>query len=340
MAAKAAAANALFRPHFKTHQSGLIGNWFRQVGISSITVSSVAMAAYFARHGWDDICIAFPVNLRELDEINKLAQRIKLHLLVESPEVVDALGNTLKSEVGIYIKIDSGAGRTGIHIKDTESVKALYNKLLNYPQLIPAGLLTHAGHTYHAKGEAAISEIAGQALEGMDDLRKSLSNNNLLLSWGDTPSCAMLENLSGFDEWRPGNFVFYDIMQYHIGAAKMEDIAVALACPVVALHPDRGQVIVHGGAVHLSKDFIEADNGFRLYGYVVRLTDNGWQAPITGAWVGQLSQEHGIINMPESEIKKFKVGDVLGILPVHSCLTVSCMKELYTLQGKYIPCLK
>ena len=70
MKAKAEAQGAVFRPHFKTHQSGVVGQWFRQKGIDRITVSSVSMASYFADHGWDDILIAFPVNLLEIKKIN------------------------------------------------------------------------------------------------------------------------------------------------------------------------------------------------------------------------------------------------------------------------------
>ena len=40
MAAKAKAANVVFRPHFKTHQSREIGEWFRASGVDKITVSS------------------------------------------------------------------------------------------------------------------------------------------------------------------------------------------------------------------------------------------------------------------------------------------------------------
>jgi len=38
MAKKAQKYNIKFRPHFKTHQSAKIGNWFREFGVTSITV--------------------------------------------------------------------------------------------------------------------------------------------------------------------------------------------------------------------------------------------------------------------------------------------------------------
>ena len=48
MAAKAKAAQVIFRPHFKTHQSREIGEWFRACGVDKITVSSLNMAMKFA----------------------------------------------------------------------------------------------------------------------------------------------------------------------------------------------------------------------------------------------------------------------------------------------------
>src|SRR6056297_3145541 len=85
MVQKANEHKVAFRPHFKTHQSLEIGQWFKEKGVEKITVSSVSMAQYFAQD-WDDILIAFPVNIREIDEINQLAEKKKLHLLVESTD--------------------------------------------------------------------------------------------------------------------------------------------------------------------------------------------------------------------------------------------------------------
>ena len=79
---------------------------------------------------------------------------------------------------------------------------------------------------------------------------------DLITSYGDTPSCSLADNFEGFDEIRPGNFVYYDVMQYHIGSCSLDEIAVAVACPVVAIHPERNEVVIYGGAVHFSKEFI------------------------------------------------------------------------------------
>ncbi|MBK8048603.1 MAG: hypothetical protein IPK16_16670 [Anaerolineales bacterium] len=55
---------------------------------------------------------------------------------------------------------------------------------------------------------------------------------------------------------RPGNFVFYDWTQVQVGSCGFDDVAVVAACPVVGKYPDRHEVVLYGGAVHLSKDFL------------------------------------------------------------------------------------
>ena len=156
---------------------------------------------------------------------------------------------------------------------------------------------------------------------------------------GDTPGSSLCPDLGAVDEIRPGNFIFYDAQQAQIGSCRAEDVAVALACPVVACHPQRGEVIVYGGAVHLSKDFL-VEGEQRMYGTVALPLEGAggpsWSAPLAGAYVAGLSQEHGIVRLPPANLARVQVGDLLCILPAHSCLTVTLMKQYVTLTGKVI----
>lgn len=97
-----------FRPHFKTHQSHEVGRWFRDYGITAITVSSMAMAEYFAADQWDDITVAFPVNPNDATQIDKLASRTMLNICVVSPSVVIEMATAVKAELGVFIEIDNG----------------------------------------------------------------------------------------------------------------------------------------------------------------------------------------------------------------------------------------
>ena len=338
MVAKAENNNLKLRPHFKTHQSIIIGNWFKNFGISSITVSSIKMAKYFAKNNWNDITVAFPVNILEINEINKLSQKINLNILITSNTIIKFLNNNLKYTVGVFIKIDTGYHRSGIAIEETDVIDNLINQIELSSVLSFKGFLTHDGHTYHAASVDEINEIHNLTISKFRNLKNRYINQykNLITSIGDTPSCSISTNFNDIDEIRPGNFVFYDLMQANLGSCSINQIAIALACPVVDINVKRNEIIIYGGAIHLSKEFILNSDNKKIYGLVVKFSNNGWSKPINETYVHSLSQEHGIIKTTNNFLNKIKIGDIVGILPVHSCLTANLMRSYTTFENKKI----
>ena len=332
---KAARLGVLFRPHFKTHQSRRVATWFREAGVTAITVSSVGMARYFADAGWTDITIAFPVNPREVDEIRALAERLDLGVLVESPEVARQLDCRLRVAVRTWLKVDTGYGRTGIPYHEHARLQETASAVASSDHLRLCGLLTHGGDSYHAAD-------AVEAARRFDASRMRLlaaaavlraEHPGLRLSVGDTPGCVAAEDFAGIDEIRPGNFVFHDVMQLRRGSCDAGDIAVALACPVVAVHPAREEAVIHGGAVHLSSERLAAAGEDPIFGLVAPLRADGWDTPIHGAAVVRLSQEHGVVRLPARSLRGLRAGDLLAILPIHSCLTAECARGYRSLDG-------
>ena len=61
-----------------------------------------------------------------------------------------------------------------------------------------------------------------------------------------------------------------------------------------------------------------------------------WSEPLPESRMARLSQEHGIIAMPADAISGLHVGDWLGVLPAHICLTVAAMGGYRTLDGSLI----
>ena len=92
MCRKANDQGVVLRPHFKTHQSKIIGRWFGDMGIDKITVSSVGMARYFAEDGWKDITIAFPVNVRRFSTSTATSGFWRLVPAVAAPSTAGAAG--------------------------------------------------------------------------------------------------------------------------------------------------------------------------------------------------------------------------------------------------------
>ena len=337
MAGKAREQKVLFRPHFKTHQSAAVAEWFREEGVTAITVSSVTMAQYFVKHGWTDITIAFPVNILEIDEINDLASKIKLHLLLESENNAIVLSAKLTSTCGFFIKIDTGYHRTGIAASNV----TLINKVLQAaksPKLYFDGFLTHNGDSYHAKDRNELIRIQQNASENLLRLKKhyQVQYPGIIVSVGDTPICSQLQIAPGIDEIRPGNFVFFDVMQFVLGSNTLEDIAVALVCPVVAMHTSRQEAVIYGGAVHLSKEqTLLPPDPEPIYGLVFSWNGENWD---TGCLLGKvisLSQEHGILSLTQQGCN-LKPGDLVAVLPVHSCLTANLMRKYLTPDGRVI----
>ena len=325
-----------FRPHFKTHQSHAVGRMFREFGVGAVTVSSVDMARYFAADGWTDILIAFPVNVREVEDIRALAAEVRLGLLVESPEAVRRLAGAWPAAVDVWIKIDVGANRAGIEWDDIELFGAVAREVTAVAPLRLRGLLTHNGQTYRARTSAELAAVHGESLMRLRRVREALAGRgfgSLEISVGDTPSARRLEDFAGVDEIRPGNFVLHDAMQLDLGTCAEEEIAAAVACPVVALHPRRGEAVIYGGGIHLSKESLVTRDGEEIFGRVCLPEGDGWGRALAGTAVASISQEHGIVRTTPDVLARLAVGDLVVVLPVHSCMTVNLWPEYLALDG-------
>lgn len=339
MASKAKASGVRFRPHFKTHQSAEIGNWFRDFGVTTITVSSLDMAIYFAKHGWSDITVAFIVNTPEIDKINEMASRIKLNLLVDSEQALSMLNRNLKNRVGMWIKIDTGYHRTGVLWDDFDNLQSLVEKIKTSHLLDFQGLLTHAGHSYRAKTLDEIRKIHQETVSRMLSAKDNLLNAGVKsceISVGDTPTCSIVDDFTGVDEIRPGNFVFYDLMQKKLGSCTENEIAIAVACPVAGKYRDRKQIVIYGGAVHLSQAYMPDENGRQIFGYLTNLQDGTFGSIKRNAPVVSLTQEHGVVSVDDELFNEIDVADFVFVFPVHSCLTCNLYREYHSLQGEII----
>ncbi len=334
MAAKARRNNVAFRPHVKTHQSLSVARWLKEEGVAKITVSSLKMAAYFAQE-WDDITVAFPTNILEIETINTLAPKIQLNLCVENIEVLEFLKNHLKAPVGIFLKMDIGYNRTGIAVDRFSLIDQLLSQMDQTPMLQFKGFLGHAGHSYQCRSKEAIETVHQTSKEKFLILKSHYQEQypELTLSYGDTPSCSVTEDFTGIDEIRPGNFIFYDLTQNIIGSNELDEIAVAMACPVVAKHPDRNEIVIYGGGVHLSKDRVEDPETGVIFGRIAEKKGSGWGACIPNMHLKSLSQEHGIVSVPKETMRDYAIGDLLWVLPVHSCMAADLMKEFHTPDG-------
>ena len=324
MLSRAKAWGLRLRPHLKTAQCLEIARYFEAQGVKQFTCSSFSMAAYFAKGGLKDLTVAFPVNVREMQLIDALASQIRLNILAVNAESLALLRKDLRHPCGVFLKIDTGSHRTGLQPGDEAGIEACLQEIERSKHLSFKGFLAHAGHSYAARSRQEILRVHQASTNILRQLKSIYRPRfpHLEISTGDTPTCSVADSgWEDIDEIRPGNFVFYDLMQVAIGSCRMEDLAVALACPVVALHPERHEAIVYGGGVHLSKERMWWHNQ-EIYGLPVELCPAGWKLPQPGNFVRSLSQEHGVLHCTPAFFEKLRIGGLVGVLPVHSCMMV------------------
>lgn len=344
MVAKAKKNNLKFIPHFKTHQSIEVAKWYKEFGVNACTVASFPMAKYFALAGWKDITVAFPISIYDVEIINSIGKQINLNILTSSYRNLNSIINAdINCKLGIYIELNCGHNRSGLYPDNNREIALMINQIEQNELFQFKGFLAHAGHTYAAKSIEEVEVIHRKALKLLSQIKLFWKESypEISISYGDTPSCSISEDFYGVDEIRPGNFVFYDLAQATIGSCSSINIAVALICPVIDIYPERGEAIIRGGAVHLSKDFVIRPDGSKAFGLVCPFNGTNWDHPYEGLWLKSISQEHGIIASNGFEaINSLKLNQLVAILPAHSCLTVDAMGELITTDGSTIKTMR
>lgn len=324
MRAKARASGVAFRPHVKTHKTVEIARMQHGGAPGPVTVSTLAEAELLAADGFRDITYAVPIapSPGKLARVAALASRMeRMSVLIDSEDALRALeawGSANGVVFDVFLKVDCGYHRAGVDPSSPDSVR-LALSLARSERVHFQGLLTHAGHSYHARDTEEIRRVAAEEAGSVTRFRALLASEGLgestLRSVGSTPTASVVERFSECDEVRPGNYVFYDAFQATIGSCSLDDVAVSVLTTVVGSYPERETLIVDAGALALSKDsgpdHIEPAFG---YGVVCDLA----LRPLPMRLVA-LSQEHGRIITRQH----LPVGTRLRIVPNHSCLTAA-----------------
>lgn len=326
MARRAEALGVALRPHVKTHKCVEIGRRQRDHGTSGITVSTLYEARVFADHGFDDITWAFPLVPSRLDEVQDLAARIRLRVVVDSSEAIDLLDRT-EQPFHVWLKVDSGYHRAGVDPHGAPAFE-LARRLAGAQRLVFDGILTHSGHAYHGRSRAEVAAIAAVERDVMIAFAERLRQEGVpvaAISVGSTPALAAVDRLDGVSEIRPGNYAFYDYSQVVIGSCGVRDCALTVLATVVSSQPGTNHCVVDAGALALSKDTGAEQAPCPTMGEI--FDDYAGGTLRADARVVSLSQEHGIVSAA------LPVGTRVRILPNHSCLTAAQFDEYHVVRG-------
>lgn len=318
--------NVRLRPHVKTHKCVEVARIQTAGHDGAITVSTLAEARAFAKHGFNDITYAVPIERGKFGEaVAILESGVKLNLLTDDAETVktlDAAAGTAGVRFDVFVKIDCGTHRVGVEPHTAKAVE-IPRLISDAKNLNFAGILTHAGHSYGAKTKGEIQDVARHERDSMVELAARLRSQGIevpTVSIGSTPTMSMINHLDGIDEIRPGNYIFFDNFQATLGSCSFEDTALTVLAAVVHKNETRRHLVIDAGAIALSKDRgpVGLDPACG-YGRVLTVEGNE-----TGMRVVGLSQEHGEIEAGGAAVfNRLRVGDRLRILANHSCLTAA-----------------
>lgn len=314
------------RPHIKTHKCVEVTKIATAKHSGAVTTSTLAEVWTFAKHGFNDFTYAVPIESGKFAEAIEIVKSgVKLNLITDDLETMlelnEAAGNA-NVILNIFVKIDCGYHRVGVAPHTPEAVE-IPQFISDSSNLDFAGILTHAGHSYHAHSVQEIAEIAGQERDMMVAHAEKLCGLGIevpCVSIGSTPTINHVDHLQGIDEVRPGNYIFFDAFQATLGSCGFEDCALTVLTAVTHRSFEQRKIIVDAGAIALSKDrgAVEFDKNCG-YGRVLDLDGNE-----LGLRIDTLSQEHGSFFVKDDEtFNRLKVGSRVRILANHSCLAAA-----------------
>lgn len=338
MQAKANDLGVRLRPHIKTHKCVEIGRRQRDLGAHGITVSTLFEAEQFAAAGFSDITWAFPMPPVYAAKVLKLADSVSLRVVVDSKEAkghLDKLCRTAGKKLHVWLKVDCGYHRAGVD-PHSPYAEELVRSLSESKVLLFDGILSHSGHSYGAHRREEILPIANQERDVMIAFAERMRRKGIeipAISIGSTPAMAVVEDLHGISEIRPGNYVFYDYTQAIIGSCSVADCALTVLASVISHQPAASHFLTDAGALALSKDagptHVKNDMGLGI------LFENyGHKLLAPHLELTTLSQEHGkvVARSPQSIEGKFRIGEKVRILEHHSCLTAANFDRYYVVE--------
>lgn len=330
MAESCRAQGVGLRPHTKTHKTPEVASLQLGRGAVGLTVAKVGEAEVMAGAGLDDILVAYPVLGREkLLRLAELARERRILVSLDDERTATELSSAAREKeatIGVLVEFDAGFHRCGL--QTGPACIELARKIEKLPGLKFRGLMTYFGNVWGTEDQRR--EEALRVAERVAPILEAFMAAGMpveIVSGGSTPSAAFAHFIHGLTEIRPGTYVYNDMNTAYQGACRLEDCAARVVTTVVSTAVP-GKAIVDAGSKTLSSDLL--NSGPKVgHGLVVEAPD---------ATLVKLNEEHGHLDITKSE-HRFKVGEVLTVIPNHVCTCVNMHDEVFLLrQGQVTGC--
>jgi D-serine deaminase-like pyridoxal phosphate-dependent protein len=319
------------RPHTKTHKTPEVARMQLKRGAVGLTVAKVGEAEVMANAGFgagpDEILVAYPViGAEKLRRLALLAQTRRVLLALDDATTAESLSHAASEsgvKIGVLVEFDSGLRRCGL--QPGPACVALAQKIEALPGLAFRGLMTYFGSVWGGVEERKeeikrVAEYVERSLEGFS--RSGIAVE--IVSGGSTPSYPFAHQITGLTEIRPGTYVYNDLNTLYQGVCGLEDCAARVVTTVVSTAV-AGRAMIDAGSKTLSSDALNAGPKSG-HGYVVEAPD---------AKLTKLNEEHGHLDVTNSS-HRFRVGEVVTVVPNHVCTCVNMHDEIFLLRNEEV----
>jgi D-serine deaminase-like pyridoxal phosphate-dependent protein len=318
------AAGVRLRPHIKTHKSLELAALQRDAGAHGIAVAKVGEAEVFARGGFDDIAIAYPVvGDTKCRRVAELATIARITVNVDSAVAAEALSAAAAAAgatVHVQIDLDSGFGRCGVPMDDEAAIEALARRIAGLPGLELDGVTTHRGLFFAGADRMTAAEAGREEGEIVAAAARRLGLEQATA--GGSLSGMGVMAAAGVTEVRAGTYVFNDLMQVALGAVGKDDLALTVLATVVSVTGPDTATIDCGSKTFAGDTGVVGGAGLALRGLA--------ECVERDAVVERMTEEHGLVRSFDGPLA---VGDRLSFVPVHACTCVNLSERLNAVRG-------
>lgn len=299
-----------FRPHIKTHKIPDIARRQVEAGAVGIACQKVSEAEVFADAGFDDIQIPYNiVGERKTRRLAALAKRADVTVTVDSRAVVDGIAAAAQRAgvtVNMMVELVALNQRTGT---TPEHALELARRIVAAEGLHFAGVMIYPS-------DAAIRPRLQKTLALLEAAKIEVE----MVSGGGSGAILESHLLPELTEMRVGTYVFWDWGSVDKGMTSFDRCAMRIRASVVSAH-EASRVILDSGSKTVNAETV---NG--LLGYIVEYPD---------ARFHQANEEHGFVDCTACAAMP-KVGDIVHIIPVHTCVVTNLHNQLYGVRGEAI----
>jgi D-serine deaminase-like pyridoxal phosphate-dependent protein len=280
-----------------------------------------------ANAGLNDILVAYPIyGAEKLRKLVSIARARRLLVSLDAEATAAELSKAASDQgatVGVLVEFDSGLRRCGLE-PGPASVE-LAKKVERMPGLEFRGLMTYSGNIWGTEVERR--EEVGRVAEQVERALRAFAETRMrveIVSGGSTPSAHFSHLIPGLTEIRPGTYVYNDLNTFYQGACRLEDCAARVVTTVVSTAVP-GRAMIDAGSKTLSSDLLGSGPK----------TGHGYLAEAPDACLIKLNEEHGHLDITRSS-HRFRVGEVLTVIPNHVCTCVNMHDEVFLIREEQV----